>query len=99
MHFGKWLFGFAVVVSLVALALSWFFGVPYYYTLLGFLGLVVVGHLVTIDDEEPGGWSNLEGSEKIWHSSLWELGAKAAVLLVGILLLVFFPALQEFGAN
>lgn len=55
MYFGKWLFGFVVVVSLVSLALSWFFGVPYYYTFLGFLGWVVAGHLVTIDDEGPGG--------------------------------------------
>jgi hypothetical protein len=99
MNWGKWLIGFVVAVSLVALALSWFFGVPYYYTLLGFLGWIVVGHLITIDDEEPGGWLNAEGSDKIWHSSLLELGAKAAVLLVAGLLLVFFPALHEFGAN
>ena len=99
MNFGKWLIGFVALVSLVAMTLSWFLGVPYYYTLLGFLGWIVAGHLVTIDDEEPGGWSNPEGSERIWHSSLLELGAKAALLTVAALLLVFFPVLHKFGAN
>jgi hypothetical protein len=99
MNFGKWLIGFLIAAILVSLCLSWLFGVPCFYTLLGFLVWLFAGHLITVDDEEPGGWSNPEGSRKIWNSSLFELAAKAAVLVVAVLLLVLIPALHEVGAN
>lgn len=99
MSFGKWLVVFLTAVALVAVALSWLFGVAYYYTFLGFLFWIVLGHLGTIDDEEPEGWSNPEGSKEIWHSSLKELGIKAVVLSVAFAALLIFPSLHEFGAN
>jgi len=66
---------------------------------LGFLGWLVAGHLITLDDEEPGMWSNPEGSKRLWHSSLLELGTKAGIFGIAVLILVLFPALHEFGAN
>ncbi|NEZ02539.1 hypothetical protein G4Y73_00075 [Wenzhouxiangella sp. XN201] len=99
MRFAKWASIFGIVVTLVAIALSWGFGVAYYYTLLGFLGWLVAGHLLTLDDEEPGGFSNPDGSRGIWRSSLLELAAKASVLAAAVLLLVLFPSLHKFGAS
>lgn len=48
--------------------------------LLAFLAFA--GHLVTLDDDYPGEWSNPEGARVIWHSSLRQLAAKFAALLV-----------------
>jgi hypothetical protein len=53
------------------------------------LGVAVYGHLITFDDDFPGGWSNLDGSWKYFRHSLYELLGKAAFLagLLAILLL------------
>lgn len=39
------------------------------------------GHLVTLDDDSPGGWSNPDGSREIWRQSLRQLAIKFFVLL------------------
>ena len=36
-----------------------------------------VGHLVTVDDEAPGGWANPDGAADIWRQSLFWLAVKA----------------------
>jgi len=51
-----------VVVIATALLLSLVWHIPYIYTLIGFSVWVFVGHLVTADDDAPGGWSNPDGS-------------------------------------
>ena len=43
-------------------------------------GWAVVGHLVTLDDELPGEWSNPQSIRKIWYLSLGELCLKSVVL-------------------
>jgi hypothetical protein len=40
------------------------------------------GHLVTADDDMPGGWSNPEGSRSFWRSSLLDLLVKFLVFVV-----------------
>lgn len=95
----KWLYtwGFAIVV--VAVALSFLFGVPYAYTLIGFALWIFFGHLVTLDDDEPGGFGNPDESRPVWRSSLKELGVKF-LILAGLAVAVFiFPILQELGAR
>lgn len=99
MSFAKWVSIFRIVVAAAAVVLSWFLGIAYYYTVLGFLGWLVAGHLITIDDEGPGGCSNPEGDRKIWRGSLLELVVKASVLAAAVLLLVLFPVLHKFGAS
>ena len=49
-------------------------------------GWAFFGHLVTLDDELPGEWSNPEGSRRTWYLSLGELGIKSVILiaLVGV---------------
>jgi hypothetical protein len=43
-------------------------------------GWAFVGHLVTLDDDAPGGWSNPERSSELWRQSLLNLGILLAVL-------------------
>lgn len=52
---------------------------------LVFSGWAALGHLVTLDDDAPGEWSNAEGSKALWYRSLGELIIKVVVFAaVGI---------------
>lgn len=48
-------------------------------------GWAALGHLITLDDDMPGEWSNPQRSREIWHRSLRELTMKLLVFagLVG----------------
>jgi hypothetical protein len=59
-----------LVVAAASLALSLVWQIPYIYTLIGFAAWVFVGHLVTADDDIPGGWSNLDGSHSFPRTAL-----------------------------
>lgn len=51
-------------------------------------GWAFVGHLVTLDDDMPGEWSNPERSRSIWYGSIVELLIKSVlfgILVVGVL--------------
>ena len=52
------------------------------------LGSAVIGHVITFDDDFPGGWSNQDNSWQYFRASLYELLGKAAFL--GLLLVVLF---------
>ena len=54
-------------------------------------GWAAFGHLVTLDDDMPGGWSNPERSRSSWFKSLGQLAIKFAIF-VGVLWL--FVTLQ-----
>ncbi|MCI5047250.1 MAG: hypothetical protein MRY59_07090 [Aquisalinus sp.] len=86
-----------VWVSLLALILSALFGVPYLYTATGVAALVFIRHLVTFDDDMPGGWSNPYDDKEIMKKSRRELGIKFIVLLILLALIYIFPALPDFG--
>jgi hypothetical protein len=82
-----------VVVS-TALLLSWTLAVPYLFTVTGFSGLAFVGHVVTVDDDMPGGWNNPAGDLPFpWR----ELAVKAAIFFGLCAAIVMFPALKDFG--
>jgi hypothetical protein len=51
-------------------------------------GLALLGHLVTLDEDAAGGWSNPNNSRAIWRSSLVQLGVKLLAFL-----LVLIPVL------
>lgn len=53
---------FAASALVTAGALSALFSVPYVYTAIGFASWIFVWHVVTIDEDFPGGWSNPDGS-------------------------------------
>lgn len=51
---------FAMACSMVV-AFSVVWAVPYMYTAMGFAVWAFAGHLITIGDDLPGGWSNPDG--------------------------------------
>jgi hypothetical protein len=79
--------------TLAAIGLSALWRVPYIFTFVGVAALVLAGHVATIDDDMPGGWSNPDGSQPFpWA----ELLVKAAV--VGVLaLLALVPGVRALG--
>ena len=89
---------FLVALPAILVLLSWMFSVPYAIGLLGLLAWATIGHLVTLDDEMPGGWSNAEESRKVWRLSLAGLVAKAGALVLLFWFVGQFPQLKEFGA-
>jgi hypothetical protein len=79
----------------IAVILSLIWKVPYLYTAIGFAAWAFGGHLITIDDDLPGGWSSPDGSIPFpWA----ELAVKAAVLLILVGLVLFIPKLRTLGA-
>ena len=89
---------YLAVAALVAVSLSVLFGVPYVITVLGLSAWAALGHLITLDDDMPGEWSNLEGSRSVWHRSLLELAVKFVVLLAIFGAIALYPKLKAFGA-
>jgi len=78
--------------------MSWLFNVPYAVGLLGLLAWATLGHLVTLDDDMPGGWSNPEESKEIWRLSVAGLATKAGLLALVFWLVGQYPQIKEFGA-
>jgi hypothetical protein len=94
-YYGIWLAGILTIV----LGLSVLAGVPYIWSICGLSAWAAFGHLITIDDEAPGGWSNPEESQEVWRGSLRELAVKF-VILAGLVWLTFaFPALSRYGGK
>jgi hypothetical protein len=82
------------MVCSTAVILSLIWKVPYLYTAIGFAAWAFAGHLITIDDDLPSGWSNPDGSIPFpWA----ELAIKAAVLLGLIGLVFLLPAFRTLG--
>lgn len=89
-----------ISISLLLLAivtLSAFAGVPYIYSLCFLSAWVALGHLITLDDDMPGEWSNPESDKAIWHGSLFMLSVKFLVFFAIVILTLSFPGLAEFG--
>ncbi|MEC5216962.1 hypothetical protein RCH09_001918 [Actimicrobium sp. GrIS 1.19] len=80
---------------LTAVVLSLIWKVPYSYTAIGFAVWAFAGHLITIDDDVAGGWSNPDGGIPFpWL----KLAINAAVLLGLVGLSFFIPAFRTLGA-
>jgi hypothetical protein len=80
-------------VAAVFLSLTW--QVPYVYCAIGFATWTLAGHLLTLDDEMPGGWSNPDGSAPLPWAALM---IKTAVLLGLVALALFVPSVRALGA-
>lgn len=94
----KGVFIWLAVMITAILVLSFFANVPYIYTILGISAWVSIGHLVTLDDDMPGGWSNPENSANIWRSSKLELLIKFSVSLGILTIMSMFPSITEYGS-
>jgi len=86
----------SIVVAIV-ITLSFWLSVPFIYSAIGIAGLVCVGHLVTIDDDYPRGWSNPEEKQNVWRGSLSALALKALAFLLLAVAAVVFPSLRALG--
>ena len=79
----------------VAVALSLFLHVPYIFTALGISAWALFGHLVTADEDLPGGWSNPDGVQAFpWAVLL----VKAIVFALLCAIVVLFPAVRGLGS-
>lgn len=87
-----------LVVAVIAVCLSSVFDVPYVITFLGLSAWAALGHLITLDDDVPGEWSNPEGSMRLWRLSLLGLAIKVVVVICLFMLIARFPQIREFGA-
>ena len=74
------------VASALGGVIALLFGAPWWRWVsapaLVFSGLAAAGHLVTLDDDAPGGWSSPAAPKEakvFWRSSLVELAAKVVV--------------------
>lgn len=52
-----------------------------------FSGWAALGHLITLDDDYPGEWSNPGRSKELWRTSLLELLGKIGVFAVLLFIL------------
>lgn len=72
--------------------------VAYIYTLCGLAAWMAFGHLITLDDDMPGEWSNPEGDKKYWRGSLVIMTAKFLVFAALVVIVLSFPSLAKYGA-
>lgn len=71
---------------IVALLLKFILGFDVVNTALIFTGWIFFGHLITIDDDFPGGWSNPFGEHSIPVGAL----ALKGLIFLSVLVLKFF---------
>ena len=76
-----------ILVSLTASLLGKLFGYSALAKYIGapalaLSGWAALGHLLTLDDDAPGEWSNPEGKESVWRHSLVELSLKVIIFVV-----------------
>jgi len=86
-----------VFIFAVMLGMSIFLNVAYIYTLCALSGWVAIGHLVTLDDDMPEGWSNPEGSAEFWNKSKIACVVKFFVFISLVILVIAFPSLGNYG--
>jgi len=82
----------------ITIGLSVVADVAYIYTLCGLAAWVAFGHLITLDDDMPGEWSNPESDKKLWRKSLAVMAVKLLVFAALVVIALSFPSLAEFGA-
>ena len=80
------------VISFAGGAVASFFGHAVIAKIIGSAALVLsvracFGHIVTLDDDAPGEWSNPERSKAIWSNSVGELFIKVVAVLSVVFLI------------
>jgi len=82
------------ITAAIAAGASYFAHVPFVVTLITVSGLPLIGFLVTIDDDLPGGFANPDGTEPFpWR----ELVLSAAIPAGLIVLAVLCPWVRHAG--
>lgn len=94
----KYIIYFTLFIVCLTIGLSVFAGIAYIYTLCGLAAWTAFGHLITLDDDMPGGWSNPFDDRKFWHNSLVIMAIKFLVFAILIKITLSFPSLTQYGA-
>ncbi|WP_133406888.1 hypothetical protein [Parashewanella tropica] len=88
---------FSVWIVVLTISGSWLFEVPVAFSFACVSTLVVIGHVVTFDEELKGGWSNPEGNPKIVKWSTIELICKILFSIIIWWLVLTYPYLSRFS--
>ena len=86
----------AATFAACAIAASLLWQVPYIYTVIALLGVGLVGFVVTLDDDLPGGWSPHPAGRR---DVFGQLALVVCVFAVAIAVAVFFPAIRALGGR
>ena len=86
----------AAVFAACAAAASLLWRIPYIFTVIALLGLGLVGFVITLDEDLPGGWApNPRGPRAMFGYLLALVGVLAAAIAVAVL----FPAVRALGSR
>ncbi|TZF83510.1 hypothetical protein [Cognatilysobacter lacus] len=86
----------AAIFAACTFAASLLWRIPYIFTVIGLIVIGLVGFLVTLDDDLPGGWSPHPGGRR---AVFIYLAAFVGVFAAAIAIAVFFPAVQALGGR
>ena len=79
-----------------ALGFSLLWHVPYIYSVIGLVTLSLIGYIVTVDEDLPGGWAPIPGGAKAaWFRVL----AMCSILACLIALAVMVPSIRVAGGG
>lgn len=82
------------IVAVLSLACSWLFHIPYIFTIIGSLMWGIIGIIITLDDDMPGGWSPHPAGAK---GALGQLILPISLLVIAIAVAVLFPSIWVIG--
>ncbi len=88
---------FSIWIFLLTILGSWLFELSFAVSFAFVTILIFLGHLVTLDEDLKGGWSNPEGNTRIRNTSLIELAAKLIFSIVVWYVVITFPELSMYG--
>jgi hypothetical protein len=84
------------ITAAIALGLSLLWHVPYIYSVIGLVTLSLVGYVVTVDEDLPGGWAPIPGGAKaVWLRVL----AMCSILAGLIALAAMVPSIRAAGGG
>jgi hypothetical protein len=84
------------VLAAVAAGLTFVAGVPYFVTVTILVAWAAFGHLMQLDDDMPGGWSNLDNDPVVWRRSRLALALKVAAVVVLFWVMAQYPVLKTY---
>jgi hypothetical protein len=85
-----------VIAGALAIGLSLLWAIPYVLALIALSAWAFFGHLITADDDVPGGWSNPDGSLRVpWA----QLALKGAVLVSLCVAALTSPYMRSLGGS
>jgi len=88
---------FLIWISILTCLSSWFFELSFAISFAFVTVLIFLGHLITLDEDFKGSWSNPEGKSIILKQSIIELIIKLLFSVLVWWLVLSFPILHKYG--